>query len=167
MRIAVYPGSFDPLSNGHIDIVERTSKVFDLVYVLVSLNPNKKYIFTPNERVELLKEATSHLKNVIVEASNHLVLDYAKERNCSVIIRGMRNIYDYQSEITLFQFNHTIDNSIDTFILFPSTDNLFLSSSAIKELVMFNKPIDTFVPKGMAEKITKIIKERQNKTESN
>ncbi|MCK9471186.1 MAG: pantetheine-phosphate adenylyltransferase [Bacilli bacterium] len=161
MKIAVYPGSFDPISNGHLDIVERTSKVFDKVYVLVSLNPNKTYIFTPDERVALLKEATKHLDNVIVEASNQLVLDYAKERNCSVIIRGMRNIYDYQSEITLFQFNHTIDNTIDTYILFPSTDNLFLSSSAIKELVMFNKPIDAFVPNGMAEKITKIIKERQ------
>lgn len=161
MKIAVYPGSFDPISNGHLDIIERTAKVFEKVYVLVSLNPNKKYIFSPVERVQLLTEATKHLNNVIVEASNNLVLDYAKSKNCSVIIRGMRNIYDYQSEITLFQFNHTIDNTIDTFILFPSTDNLFLSSSAIKELVMFNKPIDSFVPKGLSEKITKVIKERQ------
>src|SRR5690554_46656 len=161
MKIAVYPGSFDPISNGHLDIIERAAKVFDLVYVLVSLNPNKRYIFEPSERVELLKEATTHIKNVIVEASNQLVLDYTKSRNASVIIRGMRNIYDYQSEITLFQFNHTLDSSIDTFILFPSTDNLFLSSSAIKELVLFNKPIDHFVPKGLAEKIVKTIKERE------
>lgn len=161
MKIAIYPGSFDPISNGHLDIIERSSRVFDLVYVLVSLNPNKKYIFNPSERVELLKEATSHLKNVIVEASNQLVLDYAKSRNATVIIRGMRNIYDYQSEITLFQFNHTLDSSIDTFILFPSTDNLFLSSSAIKELVLFNKPIDQFVPKGLAKKIEKTIKARE------
>lgn len=167
MKVAVYPGSFDPVSNGHLDIIERTSKVFDKVYVLVSLNPNKKYIFTNEERVSLLQEATKHLSNVIVEASNQLVLDYAKQRNCSVIIRGMRNIYDYQSEITLFQFNHTLDNTIDTYILFPSTDNLFLSSSAIKELVMFNKSIEAFVPKGMADKISKIIRERQRKAEDN
>ena len=128
-------GSFDPVSNGHLDIIERAAKVFDLVYVLVSLNPNKKYVFTDEERVDLLKEATKHIKNVIVEASSQLVLEYAKARNCSVIIRGMRNFNDYQSEITLFQFNQTIDKSIDTFILFPSTANLFLSSSAIKELV--------------------------------
>ncbi len=161
MKIAVYPGSFDPVSNGHLDIIERAAKVFDKVYVLVSLNPNKKYIFNPEERVELLKESTKHIKNAVVEASNQLVLEYARERNCSVIIRGMRNIYDYQAEITLFQFNHTIDNTIDTFILFPSAANLFLSSSAIKELVLFNKPIDNYVPKGLAEKIAKTIKERE------
>lgn len=161
MKIAVYPGSFDPVSKGHLDIIERAAKVFDKIYVLVSLNPNKKYIFNSKERVELLQEATKNLNNITVESSNQLVLDYAKARNCSVIIRGMRNIFDYQSEITLFQFNYTIDSSIDTFILFPSTDNLFLSSSAIKELVLFNKPIDNFVPRGLAEKITKVIKERQ------
>lgn len=161
MKIAVYPGSFDPVSNGHLDIIERAAKVFDKVYVLVSLNPNKKYIFNPEERVELLKESTKHINNAVVEASNQLVLEYARERNCSVIIRGMRNIYDYQAEITLFQFNHTIDNTIDTFILFPSAANLFLSSSAIKELVLFNKPIDNYVPKGLAEKIAKTIKERE------
>ena len=160
MKIAVYPGSFDPVSNGHIDIIERAARVFDLVYVLVSLNPNKKYIFTKEERVELLKSATKHIDNVIVEASQQLVLEYAKARNCSVIIRGMRNINDYQSEITLFQFNQTIDKTIDTFILFPSTANLFLSSSAIKELVLFGKSIEEFVPKGLAPKITQTIKER-------
>jgi pantetheine-phosphate adenylyltransferase len=164
MRIAVYPGSFDPISNGHLDIIERTARIFDKVYVLVSLNPNKRYIFNPQERVELLQEATAHIPNVVVEASSQLVLEYAKSRNASVIVRGMRNIYDYQSEITLFQFNHTLDSSIDTFILFPSTDNLFLSSSAIKELVMFNKPIDAYVPKGMAKKIARIIKERQTES---
>lgn len=162
MKIAVYPGSFDPLSNGHLDIIKRSAKIFDRVYVLVSLNPNKTYIFNPDERVDLLKQATKDLSNVIIEASSKLVVDYAKSRDCSVIIRGLRNIHDYQAEITLYQFNHSIDPSIDTFILFPSTENLFLSSSAIKELVMFNKPIDKYVPHFLAEVITKKIKNSLN-----
>lgn len=160
MKIAVYPGSFDPVSNGHLDIIERTSKVFDTVYVLVSLNPQKTYTFTTEERVEMLKEATSHIPNVFIEASNDLVLDFARKKQASVIIRGVRNIHDYQSEITLFEFNRFIDKSIDTYVLFPSSDNLFLSSSAIKELVMFGKDISSFVPKGLSEKITKVIRER-------
>ena len=162
MKIAVYPGSFDPVSNGHLDIIERAAKTFDILYVVISINPHKKYIFSPDERLDLLKEATKHINNVIVEASSMLVLEYAKERNCSVIIRGMRNIYDYQNEITLFQFNHDLDSSIDTYILFPSADNLFLSSSGIKELVMFGKDISKFVPEGLAEKITKKIKDYYN-----
>jgi len=158
MKIAIYPGSFDPISNGHLDIIERAAKTFDLVYVLASLNPNKSYILTDQERIDLIKYATKHIKNVNVEASNKLVLEFAKEKNASVIIRGMRNIIDYQNEITLFQFNRSIDDTIDTYILFPSTDNLFLSSSAIKELVMFGKDISRYVPEGLSDKITEIIK---------
>lgn len=160
MKIAVYPGSFDPISNGHLDIIKRSAKVFDKVYVLVSINPNKKYIFTDEERVHMLKVATNDIPNVIVEASSGLVLDFAKEKNASVIIRGLRNFIDYQNEITLFQFNRSIDNNIDTFILFPSANNLFLSSSSIKELIMFGNKITNYVPQGLDEYITKIIQER-------
>jgi pantetheine-phosphate adenylyltransferase len=153
MKIAVYPGSFDPISNGHLDIIERTSKIFDKVYVLVSLNPYKTYMFSGQERVELLKMATKHIQNVVVEASNQLVLKYAAERNAKVIIRGLRNFLDYQNEITLFQFNRSISQEIDTFVLFPSANNLFLSSSSIKELVMFGEDIKKYVPVGLADKI--------------
>ena len=160
MKIAVYPGSFDPISNGHLDIIKRSAKVFDKVYVLVSINPNKKYIFTDDERVHMLKVATNDIPNVIVEASSGLVLDFAKEKNASVIIRGLRNFIDYQNEITLFQFNRSIDNNIDTFILFPSANNLFLSSSSITELIMFGNKITNYVPQGLDEYITKRIQER-------
>ncbi|MDD3191488.1 MAG: pantetheine-phosphate adenylyltransferase [Bacilli bacterium] len=160
MKIAVYPGSFDPISNGHLDIIERAAKIFDFIYILVSVNPNKKYIFTDLERVEMLKIATKHLSNVQVEASNQLVLHYAREKKAQVIIRGLRNFFDYQSEITLFQFNRSIDSTIDTFILFPSADNLFLSSSSIKELVLFGADISNYVPHDLIEMITRIILER-------
>ena len=160
MKIAVYPGSFDPVSNGHLDIIKRASSIFDTVYILVSFNPNKKYCFTDEERVEMMKIATKEIPNVIVEGSSSLVLDYARSQNASVIIRGLRNFLAYQNEITLFQFNRSIDNKIDTFILFPSADNLFLSSSAIKELVLFGGDISNYVPHDLVEYITNIIKRR-------
>lgn len=160
MKIAVYPGSFDPVSNGHLDIVRRASQVFDTVYILVSFNPNKKYCFTNDERVEMMKIATKDIPNVVVEGSSSLVLHYARSKKASVIIRGLRNFIDYQNEITLFQFNRSIDSKIDTFILFPSADNLFLSSSAIKELVLFGGDISSYVPHDLVEYITNIIKRR-------
>ena len=160
-RIAIYPGSFDPLSNGHLDIIKRACKIFDKLYVLVSVNPVKNYLFTTEERINMLKIATKDLDNVIVEGSASLVLNYAKEKNACVIIRGMRNIIDYQNEITLFQFNRSIDSEIDTFVLFPSTDNLFLSSSSIKELVKFDSDISPYVPHELVEFITKRIKENE------
>lgn len=159
MKIAIYPGSFDPVSNGHLDIIKRAAKIFDKLFVLVSINPNKNYLFSEEERVEMLKKTTKDLTNVIVEASDKLVLNYAKEKEASVIIRGLRNIMDYQNEITLFQFNHSIDKNIDTFILFPSTNNLFLSSSSIKELVMFNADISQYVPTEIIDMIIKRIKD--------
>lgn len=164
MKIAVYPGSFDPISNGHLDIIKRAANIFDKVYVLVSVNPNKKYCFKDDERVYMLEAATKDIPNVKVEASQNLVLDFAREKGASVIIRGLRNFIDYQNEITLFQFNRSIDSNIDTFILFPSANNLFLSSSSIKELVMFGNSIKGYVPEGLDEYITKIIKERTNKS---
>ena len=118
MKIAVYPGSFDPISNGHLDIIRRAAKIFDKLYVVVSVNPVKNYCFTTDERIYMLKTATKDLENVVIESDDGLVLNYAKARNANVIIRGMRNILDYENEISLFQFNHTIDSSIDTFVLF-------------------------------------------------
>ena len=160
MKIAIYPGSFDPISNGHLDIIERASKVFDIVYVLVSINPHKEYIFTNEEKVAMIKKATSSIKNVVVEFYDGLVLDYAKSKNANVIIRGLRNFIDYQDEITLFQFNRSIEPSIDTFVLFPSANNLFLSSSSIKQLVSLNADISKYVPPCLVKEIEDKIKER-------
>ena len=161
MKVAIYPGSFDPLSNGHLDI-NRASKLFDKLIILVSLNPRKKYIFTEQERVDIVKKSCCALSNVEVIASKSLVLDFAKKHNAVAIIRGLRNHKDFDSEMELFQFNHVIDNNIETLLLFPSANNLFLSSSSIKELVMFNSDISSYVPSVVKEQIEKILKERLN-----
>lgn len=153
MRIAVYPGSFDPVSNGHLDIIERTSKIFDLVYVVVSINPLKSTLFTVDERMDMLKRITSHLHNVQVECTKELVINYAQRKQASVIIRGLRNTLDYQYEMTLFSYNQKINKDIETMLLFPSADNLFLSSSSIKELVIFGGNIDSYVPKMLVDEI--------------
>ncbi len=160
MKIAIYPGSFDPISNGHLDIIERTAQIFDKVYVLVSVNPNKKYCFTVEEKINLINKSIKHLNNVEVDHYDGLVLDYAKSKNASVIIRGLRNFIDYQDEITLFQFNRSIAPNIDTFVLFPSANNLFLSSSSIKQLVSLKADISQYVPKEICEEVKTIIESR-------
>ena len=163
MKVAIYPGSFDPISNGHLDIIKRASKLFDKVYVLVSINPQKNYIFTDNERVQIVKKVCEEMKNVEVVASKALVLDFAKKVNACSIIRGLRNHNDFDNEMQLFQFNHTIDSSIETILLFPSANNLFLSSSSIKELVMFNSSIDNYVPENVKDIIFTTLKNRLEK----
>lgn len=161
MKNCVYPGSFDPVSNGHLNIIERIAKVFDEVYVLISLNPNKHYTFTDEERLWMMKKVTSHLKNVHCELSEKLMINYARDKNAKIIIRGMRNITDYDYEMTRFQFNRSIDNDIDTFTLFPTKDNLFLSSSTIKELIVFDADVSDYLPKEILEFAVKTVKERK------
>ena len=162
MKIAVYPGSFDPITLGQLDIIERSAKVFDQLIILVAINTNKRSTFTIDEKVQMIKTVTKHIPNVKVDASSDLVSKYALEANANVIIRGLRNFNDYQDEISLFQFNRSIAPNIDTFALFPSANNLFLSSSSIKELVNFDADISNYVPKEIEEYIKKTIKERLN-----
>lgn len=160
MKIAVYPGSFDPITNGHLDIIKRASKLFDKLYVLVSVNSKKKYLLSIEERKEIVEKSVKDLKNVEVCSSSSLTLDFARSVNACSIIRGVRSYKDFDAEMELFQFNHTIDNNIDTILLFPSANNLFLSSSRIKELILFNSSIDTYVPEVVKDEIYNKLKER-------
>ena len=158
MKKCVYPGSFDPISNGHLDIIKRAAKLFDEVHIVVSYNMFKKSAFTKDERIELIKLATSNLNNVIVTAYDGLVVNYCKENQINIIIRGMRNYSDYENEFQLFQYNKDINPSVETVILLPSSKNQFISSSAIKELVSFGLDISKYVPKQIVEKVVKKLK---------
>ena len=158
MKKCVYPGSFDPISNGHLDIIKRASKLFDEVHILVSYNMVKKYAFTQDERIELIKLATQNIPNVVVKAYDGLVVNYCKENNIDIIIRGMRNYSDYENEFQLFQYNKDINPNVETVILLPSSKNQFISSSAIKELVAFGLDISKYVPKQIVDKVTERLK---------
>lgn len=153
MYKAVYPGSFDPLTKGHLEIIERVSKLYDKVYVLIADNVNKKTIFTDKERIEMLKLVTKNLKNVIVDKTDGLVVDYCLKNNISVIIRGLRNINDYENERQLFHFNYNISNKIETVLLFPTSLMSFVSSSAIKELIAHDADITPYVPRELINQI--------------
>lgn len=144
---AVYPGSFDPLSNGHLDIIKRASRLMDEVHVVVSYNVDKKSTFTKEERMHMIKLVTKDLKNVKVTCYDGLIVNYCKENGINLLIRGLRNYKDYEAEFSLYQFNKDINPEIETMLMMPSSKNIFVSSSAIKELVSFNHDISAYVPK--------------------
>ena len=155
---AVYPGSFDPFSNGHLDIAKRASKLFDTLYILVSYNVNKKNNFTPEERVAQIKKCVEGVENIVVDKYDGLVVNYCKENGIKTIVRGLRNYSDYENEFSLFQYNKDIAPKIETVFLLPSTKHQFVSSSAIKELLSFNCDISKYVPKQIIEEITDRLK---------
>ncbi len=162
MKNAVYPGSFDPITNGHVDIIERASKMFDTLYVLISLNPQKKYLFNKEERVQLVKESLKHINNVVVDSFDGFVYQYAIDHSAKFIIRGLRTLTDYQAENQLFEFNYALSNKeIDTIAFFSDSENTFVSSSIVKEVAQFGGNYSKYVPscveKALKEKYKKII----------
>jgi pantetheine-phosphate adenylyltransferase len=158
MKKCVYPGSFDPISNGHLDLIRRASRLFDEVHVLISNNILKSSTFTIEERIEMIKECTKQLPNVIVTSSDGLVVKYCKDNNINIIVRGMRNYSDYEAEFQLFQYNRDIYPNIETVLLMPTTKLQVVTSSAIKELVAFGVDISKYVPKQIEAKILEKLK---------
>ena len=152
MRTAVYPGTVDPVTNGHIDVIERALKLFDKLYVIVGDNPQKDSTFTPNERVEMLKEALKEYSNRLeIEHFDGLLLNYVKKKKSNVIIRGLRAISDFEFEFSRALLNRELDADIETIFIMTKDDYAFLSSSIIKEIAMFDGPVKGFVP-GVVER---------------
>lgn len=160
MKTAVYPGSFDPITNGHLEMIERASRLFDKIYVLVSINPKKKYIFSNDERREMIEKACEGIKNIEIVFYDSLVVDFAHKVNANCIIRGIRNHSDFDSEQQLAYYNNKLDSNIETILLFPTHKNLFVSSTSIKELVKFNQDIAEFVPAIIKQEIEEKIRKR-------
>jgi len=154
MKTAVYPGTFDPATNGHIDIIERALKLFEKLYVLVGENPQKATTFTPDERVGMLKEALKkHGSKVEVEHFEGLLLEYVRKKKSNVIIRGLRAISDFEYEFQRAQFNREFEKDIETIFIMTKDDYAFLSSSIIKEIAMFNGSVKGFVPEIVEKKL--------------
>ncbi|MBI2660041.1 pantetheine-phosphate adenylyltransferase [Candidatus Woesearchaeota archaeon] len=154
MRIAVYPGTFDPVTNGHMDIIERALKLFDRLYVVVGENPQKETTFSAEERVEMLKSALrKHNNKIVVEHFNGLLLEYVKKKKSNVIVRGLRAISDFEYEFQRAQFNREFEKGIETIFIMTKDDYAFLSSSIIKEIAMFHGSVKGFVPEVVEKKL--------------
>lgn len=153
MRIAVCPGSFDPVTLGHTDIINRASKLFDKVIVLVSVNSSKKYSFTPEERVEMIKTVTQNLDNIEVESNEGLLADYLKEKGACAIVKGLRAVSDFEYEFQMALANKKLCPDAETVFLVTSSENMYLSSSVVKEIASYGGDITGFVPEIIREKI--------------
>ena len=153
--IAIYPGSFDPITLGHFDIITRSSKLYDQVIVVVSKNPTKQPLFTVEERIVQIQKTTQHLNNVEVDSFEGLTVTYAKARGANVLIRGLRVLSDFEKELQMAHTNKTLSNDIETVFLATSTEYGFLSSSLVKEIARFGGPVDHFVPQHVALAVEK------------
>jgi pantetheine-phosphate adenylyltransferase len=144
--IAIYPGSFDPITFGHLDIIERGCQLFDRIVVAVLRNPNKSPLFTVAERIEQIRRSTTHLPNVEVDSFDGLTVTYAKMRQAKVLLRGLRVLSDFEMELQMAHTNKTLSDCIETVFLATSNEYSFLSSSLVKEIAKFGGAIDHLVP---------------------
>ncbi|NME81739.1 pantetheine-phosphate adenylyltransferase [Clostridium sp. SM-530-WT-3G] len=146
MKVAVYPGSFDPITNGHLDIIKRGAKIFDEIIVAVLVNIDKKYLFETNERVELIKRVTKDMENVKVVSFNGLLVDFLKEYNASILLKGLRNSIDFEYELQMAFINNQLDSNVETICMMSSAENLHISSSGVKQVAKFGGNITGLVP---------------------
>ena len=153
MKIGVYPGTFDPITNGHLDIIKRASRLFDKLYVVIPTNVNKNTLFSTAERISLVKEVTKDIDNVIVDSTNLLTVEYAKSVKAEAILRGLRMVSDFEYELQLAAINKSLDNNVETIFIMSSHEYSFLSSSSVKELAKFNGDVDKFVPRVVKESL--------------
>lgn len=149
--IAIYPGSFDPITLGHIDIIERGAKLFDKVIVAVLCNPSKKPLFSVEKRITQITECTNHIDNIEVDSFVGLTVDYAKLHNAGVLLRGLRVLSDFEKELQMAHTNKTLNQEIETVFLATTKEYSFLSSSIVKEIAQFGGAIDHLVAQNIVE----------------
>jgi len=155
MRTAIYPGSFDPMTNGHLDIIIRGAKTFDEVIVLVLVNPDKDGMFSIEERVELIKRVVVGLKNVKVQSYKGLLVDFMKKQNAQIIIKGLRAISDFEYEFQMALMNNKLDSNVETFFMMTRAEYSYLSSSAVKQVAILGGSIKGLVPEKIIDDIVK------------
>ncbi|HLR80313.1 MAG TPA: pantetheine-phosphate adenylyltransferase [Bacillota bacterium] len=157
-QLAICPGSFDPVTNGHLDIIQRGAKIFDQVIVAVFNNQSKDPLFSVEERIALLEETTKHIPNVTVDSSDGLLIDYAKEKNAQVILRGLRAVSDFEYEMQITSMNRKLEDEIETLFMMTNNQYSFLSSSIVKEVSQYNACVTGLVP----EVVEKALQEKFN-----
>ena len=146
MKKAIYPGSFDPITNGHLDIIERSSKIFDKLVVAIANNSEKKTLFEPNEREEIINLSINHLDNVEVKIFNGLLIDFAKQEKLNIIVRGLRVLSDFEYEFKMALMNRNLDDEITNLFMMAHEKYTHISSSLIKEVLSHGGNIDDYIP---------------------
>ncbi len=155
MKIAIYPGSFDPVTSGHLNIIRRAANIFDKLIVCVMVNAGKDPMFTQDERVEMIRRVTQDLPNVEVDSSNELLAEYAKRKGGCVIVKGLRAGSDFENEFQMALINHKINPNLDTMFLTAEHQYMYLSSSTVKELGCYNVDLSDFLPEQIIEDFQK------------
>ena len=158
MKIAVYPGSFDPVTNGHLNIIERASRLFDQVIVCVMVNCEKKPLFSREERKNQLRSVTSHLPNVTVDAYDGLLAEYARERGCCTIVKGLRAGSDFEKEFQMAMVNRKLNPDLDSLFLTAEHQYMYLSSSAVKEMGYYGADLSDFLPSQIMDEFEERLK---------
>ncbi|WP_079508325.1 pantetheine-phosphate adenylyltransferase [Mesobacillus jeotgali] len=160
-RVAVCPGSFDPITYGHLDIITRAAKVFDELYVVVLNNSSKKPLFSVEERIDLIDQVTKNIPNVKVDSFQGLLVDYAESVNANAIIRGLRAVSDFEYEMQITSMNRVLSDKIETFFIMTNNQYSFLSSSIVKEVAKYDGKISELVPREVEEALLKKFNEEE------
>ncbi len=155
MKIAIYPGSFDPLTLGHLNIIKRAARCFDKLIVCVMINSQKQGLFTPEERMELIRRVVKQLPNVEVDASAMLLGEYARQRRARVIVKGLRAVSDYEAEVQMAVVNRKLNPNVDTMFLPSNEKYTYLSSTVVKEMVRYGVDLSDFLPREIIEDVKK------------
>ena len=165
MKIAIYPGSFDPVTSGHLNIIQRAAKIFDKLIVCVMVNAGKNPMFTLEERVSLIRRVTQDLPNVEVDSSSELLAEYAKRRGSCVIVKGLRASSDFENEFQMALINHKINPELDTMFLTAESQYMYLSSSTVKELGTYGVDLSDFLPGEIIPDFQERIEKRKHNTQ--
>jgi pantetheine-phosphate adenylyltransferase len=160
--VAIYPGSFDPITNGHLDLIERGSRLFDRLVVAVLHNESKQALFSVGERMDMLREVVSPFGNVEIDSFDGLLVNYAARRGARVVLRGIRAISDYEYELQMALMNRRLGNNIETVFLMANEENSFVSSRLVKEVVRLGGDIKSFVPLSVAARLHARIEEQKS-----
>lgn len=164
MTIALFPGSFDPITNGHVETAKKAAQIFDKVYVVAMTNTSKHYLFTAEERADFIRDALKDVPNIeVLEKPDMLTVNLARELHAKVMVRGVRNSADFRYEQEIAGINKKIAPDINTVLLFSSPENSFVASSMIKELARFNEDVHQFLPEKAAEALRKKLNHEQSK----
>ncbi|MFY9269121.1 MAG: pantetheine-phosphate adenylyltransferase [Candidatus Manganitrophaceae bacterium] len=153
LKLAVYPGTFDPITNGHIDIIRRVLRIFPKVVVAIAPNPKKTPLFSFEERIEMIRTATEGMPGLVVEPFHGLLIHYLRKKGATAIIRGVRAVSDFEYEFQMAMMNRKLDPKIETLFLMPSEEYSYITSTLIKEVASYGGEVSEFVPKGVSEKL--------------